>query len=166
MEREILKPIVKASVLKSGKENQRRYIIFPYYGKTLISESEMEAIYPMAYKYLLSVKHELDKRDKGKPNPVGWYAFGRQQGLETSFGVKLLTSPMNIKPNFILWNKANYTFYSGYCVKSNKDLKQLQRRLNSEEMEFYINGVSRDYQNGYKSFAKSFIAGFPVPTSI
>ena len=56
----------------------------------------MEAKYPMVYQYLLSVKHELDKRDKGKPNPIGWYAFGRQQGLETSFGVKLLTSPINI----------------------------------------------------------------------
>ena len=166
VEREILKPIVKASVLKSGKENQRRYIVFPYYGKTLIPESEMESKYPMAYQYLLSVKCELDKRDKGKPNPVGWYAFGRQQGLETSFGVKLLTSPINVKPNFILWDKPNYTFYSGYCVKSSKNLRQLQQQLNSQDMKFYINSISRDYQNGYKSFAKAFIAHFPVPTTI
>ena len=29
-------------------------------------------------------------------------------------------------------------------------------------MEFYINHVSRDYQNNYKSFAKSFIEKFGI----
>jgi len=29
-------------------------------------------------------------------------------------------------------------------------------------MEFYIKHVSRDYQNGYKSYAKSFISNFGI----
>lgn len=56
------------------------------------------------------MKPELDKRDKGKLNPVSWYAFGRTQGLESTFGEKLLTSTMNKKPNFIYCEDEESTF--------------------------------------------------------
>lgn len=38
----------------------------------------------------------------------------------------------------------------------------LVKYLNSKDMEFYINNVSRNYQNNYKSFAKSFIEKFGI----
>jgi len=93
---------------------------------------------------------------------VAWYAFGRSQGLDTSFGKKILTSPINLKPNFIVWEREEYTFYAGYCIKFDGDLKLLAQYLNSKDMEFYINHISRNYQNNYKSFAKSFIEKFGV----
>ncbi len=101
-------------------------------------------------------------RDKGKPNPVAWYAFGRSQGLDTSFGKKILTSPLNKKPNFIVWEKEDYTFYAGYCIKYDGDLYELAKELNSSDMEFYINHVSRSYQNNYKSYSKTFIKNFGI----
>ena len=166
IERDILKPIVKASVLKSPNEDQNRYIIFPYRKignkHTIIHENELKNKFPLAYSYLLSVKENLDKRDKGKINPVAWYAFGRSQGLETSFGKKILTSPINLKPNFIVWEKEEFTFYAGYCIKFDGDLRLLAKYLNSDDMEYYISHVSRDYQNNYKSFAKSFIEKFGI----
>ncbi len=123
IESDLLKPMVKASILKNNREKQKRLILFPYRknkrGKhTIIEETELADKHPKTYEYLLSIKALLDRRDKGKKNPVGWYAFGRQQGLDLSFGEKILTSPINLHPNFILWNKPEYTFYSGYCVKS------------------------------------------------
>jgi len=166
VEREILRPIIKASVLKNPDENQNRFIIFPYKkvsGKhIIIQEKDMKKDFPLTYKYFLAIREALDNRDKGKPNPVAWYAFGRSQGLDTSFGRRILTSPINLKPNFLVWEKEEYTFYAGYCIKFDGDLKLLTQHLNSKDMEFYINHVSRDYQNNYKSFAKSFIEKFGI----
>ncbi|HGJ65825.1 TPA: N-6 DNA methylase [bacterium] len=166
IEKSILKPIIKASVLKDSNENQERYVIFPYRKindkHVIISENELKNEFPMTYRYFLAIKDRLDKRDKGKPNPVAWYAFGRSQGLDTSFGKKILTSPINLKPKFIVWEKEGFTFYAGYCIKYDGDLKVLAEYLNSSDMEFYINNISRDYQSNYKSFAKSFIEKFGI----
>ncbi len=166
IEKDILKPIVKVSVLKSPNDEQNRYIIFPYkkiYGKyTIIPEKELENLYPYTYKYFLAIKDRLLLRDKGKKNPVAWYAFGRSQGLDTSWGKKILVSPLSLSPNFIVWEKEEYTFYAGYCIKFDGDLHWLANQLNSEDMKFYIKYVARDYQNGYKSYAKSFISNFGI----
>jgi adenine-specific DNA-methyltransferase len=166
IEREILKPIVKVSVLKNPNEDQNRFIIFPYKkvgGKhVILEENDLKEKYPYTYKYFRTIKGILDARDKGKPNPVAWYAFGRSQGLDTSFGKKILTSPLNLKPNFLVWKKEEYTFYAGYCIKYDGDLDLLAEYLNSNDMEFYIKNISRNYQNNYKSFAKSFIERFGI----
>ncbi|MCX7759409.1 MAG: N-6 DNA methylase [bacterium] len=166
VEKAILKPIVKVSVLKSSNEEQNRWIIFPYKkvsGKyTIIPEEELKELYPYTYRYFLAMKDRLLLRDKGKKNPVAWYAFGRSQGLDNSWGKKILFSPLSPKPNFIVWEKEEYTFYAGYCIKFDGDLNWLARQLNSEDMEFYIKYVSRDYQKGYKSYAKSFIQNFGI----
>jgi len=166
IEKDILKPIVKVSVLKSPNEEQNRWIIFPYkkiYGKhTIIPESELKNLYPYTYKYFLAIKDRLLLRDKGEKNPVAWYAFGRSQGLDTTWGKKILVSPLSRHPNFIVWEKEEYTFYAGYCIKFEGDLHWLAKQLNSEDMEFYIKYVGRDYQNGYKSYAKSFISNFGI----
>lgn len=166
IERNILKPIVKVSLLKSSDEEQNRYIIFPYkkvHGKhTILPENELKSLYPNTYKYFLAIKDRLLLRDKGKPNFAGWYAYGRSQGLDTSWGKKILVSSLNLKPNFIVWEKEDYTFYAGYCIKFDGDLQWLAKQLNSEDMQFYIKHVARDYQNGYKSYAKSFISNFGI----
>jgi adenine-specific DNA-methyltransferase len=166
IEADMLRPIIKASVLRADLAAQERYVIFPYQkqnGKhAIIPEARLRRDYPLAYDYFLAVRDILAARDKGRPNPVAWFAFGRSQGLDTSFGEKILTAPMNAAPRFIVWKDARYTFYSGYCIKFDGDLQWLAAQLNSPEMAFYINLVSRDYQNNYKSFAKSFIADFYV----
>ena len=166
IEREILKPIIKASVLKSPDEEQNRFIIFPYrkiWGKHhIIPEKELSERYPLTYRYFLSIKDILLNRDKGKSNSVIWYAFGRSQGLDTSFGKKILTSGMNKEPNFIVWEREEYTFYAGYCIKYDGDLYELAKELNSDDMKFYIEHTSRHYQNDYKSYSKTFIKNFGI----
>jgi len=165
IEKSILKPIVKVSTLKSSDDEQNRFIIFPYKlvkGKHVaLSEEELKQNYPLTYKYFLTVKKRLLMRDKGKKISP-WYAFGRTQGLNTSFGEKILVSPIGNKPNFIVWKKPEYTFYSGYCIKYNGDLNKLVKQLNSEDMDFYIKHTSRAYRNGYRSYSKSFIYNFGV----
>lgn len=166
IEKAILKPIIKGSKLKNSNEEITEYVLFPYRQKsnkhTIISENELKQKYPLAYNYLLSVKDELDKRDNGVPNSVAWYAFGRSQGLDTSFGEKIIFSPMNHKPNFVYYNKPECTFYSGYCIKYNGDISNLLQQLNSQRMENFVSMSSRDFRGGWKAYNKKIIENFEV----
>jgi adenine-specific DNA-methyltransferase len=90
IERSILKPIIKGSLLKSSHDKIKESVLFPYQKNVhnkhqIIPEEILMGKYPLAYEYLLSVKDELDKRDNGQKNPVAWYAFGRSQGRKTKF---------------------------------------------------------------------------------
>jgi methylase of polypeptide subunit release factors len=166
IEKSILKPIVKGSRLKHSSDNIREYILFPYQrtnGKhTIIPEDELKVKYPFAYDYLSSVKPELDKRDNGTPNSVAWYAFGRSQGLDTSFGEKIIFSPMNDKPNFIYYANPDCTFYSGYCIKYDGDASFLIPQLNSERMEKFVSMSSRDFRGGWKAYNKKIVENFEI----
>ncbi len=166
IERSILRGIVKGSKLKHSEEAVREYVLFPYKpvnGKnTIIPEEELKENYPLAYDYLLSVKPELDKRDNGTPNSVAWYAFGRSQGLDTSFGEKIIFSPINDKPNFIYYANPECTFYSGYCIKYDGDVSFLISQLNSERMEKFVSMSSRDFRGGWKAYNKKVIENFQI----
>ncbi len=168
LESGITRAILKASVMQNGYDRKERIIIFPYDNEKLVKESHLQNQYPCAYQYLKKHKNDLLKRDKGKHDPNRWYAFGREFGLTTTFGDKLITSGMNKRPNFQKCPSAEYTFYAGYCVKPKRhvDTDELLSVLNSEEMDFYIRHTSRDYQNGWKSYAKSFIQNFGIPSHI
>ena len=169
LERWILRPIVKASVLKDGCDPVQRAVIFPYddHGK-LLPEKYIADNAPTAYEWLLSHKSRLLNRDKGRFDPARWYAFGRQVSITSGFGPKILTSGMNRRPNFQLCPDPDATFYSGYCIKpkAGVDTGRLLNTLNSDDMDFFIRHTSRPYQGGWMSYAKSFIKDFPVPQSV
>lgn len=168
IEADITRPILKASVMKDGRDTKRRIIIFPYINGRLMPEQYLLENFPLAYQYLSEHKQQLLARDKGGFDAARWYAFGREFGLTTTFGDKLLTSGMNIKPNFQKCPAPEYTFYSGYCVKpkAGVDADKLLSVLNSDDMEFYIRHTSRDYQHGWKSYAKSFIQDYGIPSHV
>lgn len=167
IERKLLKPVVKGSRLKSSGDVITEYILFPYEkdvnGKhKIIPEERLRAIYPNAFNYFVSVKNELDKRDNGKLNAVAWYAFGRAQGLDTSFGTKIIFSPMNRFPNFVLYENPDCTVYSGYFIKYSGDYQLLLAQLNSQRMADFISVAGRDFQGGYKGYNKKVVENFII----
>ena len=168
LEKGILKPIIKGSKLKHSEEEIKEFVLFPYRKinkkHSIIPESEIKEKFPLAYDYLLSVKPELDKRDNGKTNPVAWYAFGRSQGLDTSFGEKIIFSPMNEKPNFVHYSNPECTFYSGYCIKkiNGFSIEKLMFQLNSERMDKFVSMSSRDFRGGWKAYNKKIIENFEI----
>ncbi|MDR3232797.1 MAG: N-6 DNA methylase [Planctomycetaceae bacterium] len=166
LEKAILKPIIKGSKLKHSQQPITEYVLFPYKkqnGKhTIIPEDELQDKYPFAYRYLLSVKPELDKRDNGRTNPAAWYAFGRSQGLDTSFGAKIIFSPMNHKPNFVYYANPDCTFYSGYCIQFDGDMNELLPQLNSDRMQEFVASSSRDFRGGWKAYNKKIIENYEV----
>ncbi len=164
LENGILKPIIKASTLKKEAQNIKEYVLFPYHNGLIINELDLKSTFPLAYAYLCEVREELDKRDAGKVNSVAWYAYGRSQGLQTSFGRKILFSPMNLRPNFILSENTEATFYSGYCIKYDGDMDLLLEQLNSERMQQYISVSSRDFRGGWKAYNKKILENFIINT--
>ena len=167
IEKQILKPIIKGSKLKKSDDPIKEYILFPYqkdeHGKhKIIPEKALQSDYPLAYHYLISIKPQLDKRDNGKPNAVAWYAFGRAQGLDTSFGKKIIFSPMNRFPNFVKHENEECCVYSGYFLKYNGDHELLLRQLNSQRMADFIANAGRDFQGGYKGYNKKVVENFII----
>ena len=166
LERRMLRPIVKASVMKNGRDPARRVVIFPYdeSGAPLPEERVREEA-PQVYAWLLRNKARLLSRDKGNADPRRWHAFGRHVSITSGFGDKILTAGMNLRPDFQRCPDPAATFYSGYCVKPfpHVDGERLLEALNSPEMEFFIGQTSRPYQGNWMSYAKSFIKDFPVP---
>ena len=164
IEKDLCVPIIKASTYKG--ENQNLFLIFPYKNEKIIPQDIFQKNYPEAYKYFLKHRDILATRDKGGgKNYEEFYAFGRNQGLRTSFGKKIITSTMNMTPHFYVIEDKKSSFYAGYCIKPkiNVDLYELCEVLNSNLMKEHINSVSKSYRGGYKSYAKSFLKDFVHP---
>ncbi|MBF8280463.1 MAG: N6 Mtase protein [Candidatus Magasanikbacteria bacterium] len=164
IEKSLCVPIIKASTYKGIDQNL--FLIFPYKNEKVIPHIIFRKTYPEAYKYFLHHKVALSMRDKGGgENYEEFYAFGRNQGLKTSFGKKIITSTMNLAPRFYVVNDERASFYAGYCIKPKKDasLYELCDALNSDLMKEHISSVSKSYRGGYKSYAKSFLKDFVHP---
>lgn len=167
LENLMLRPIIKASVAKSGKDIRERVLIYPYSrkGKEL-TEKQLKEAAPLTHQWLRRNQNTLAQRDKGAINPKKWFLFGRRVSITTGFGEKILTSGINPKPNFQHSRNAEATFYSGYAIKPKKGISitKLLQSLNSPEMELWIKSTSRPMRNGWYSYAKSHIKDFPVQT--
>jgi len=169
IEKQITKKCIHAGTAKTTAQvdNERRWIIFPYkmVGKKycIIPEMELKRKYKECYKYLLAIKSELEKRDKGKKKYETWYAYGRTQGLETYIGTKIVVPTISNKPRFVIANKGDALIYAGYGIYFDGDIDILAKILNSKLMWYYIKKTSKRYASGYMSLAKNFIKNFSIP---
>ncbi len=170
IEPEIVKTLYKVPELKNCENlsDVKRHIIFPYFkgksGYEIIKEDDFKDRYPMAFSYLLAMKSELDKRDKGKPNPVAWYAYGRTQGLN-KYGRKLLFPTFADTPKFLLVEDDTALFCNGYGIFENDylDLEELIAVLNSKVMDYYVSNTSYSIEGGYYCYQKKYIERFSLP---
>jgi len=186
VEKEVTKPLIKISEMKKQSDvtNNFKRIIVPYrltnVGATPILEHEFQLKYPECYKYFVSIKDELRKRDKGKIEYSPFYAWGRTQGLTRS-GKKLITPTFSKTPRFLIVEDESY-FTNGYGIfYKNRDedvslfpddnepitnescIDVLQKILNSIVMEYYINKTSVAIEGGYPCYQKNFIEKFSIP---
>ncbi|MBS5063620.1 MAG: N-6 DNA methylase [Hungatella hathewayi] len=170
IEPDLVKKIYKIPELSSCNSINEvaRYIIFPYrkgrQGYEIIPENELKEQYHGTYQYLSAIKEELDKRDKGKGNPVAWYAYGRTQGLN-KFGRKLLFPTFAYKPKFMLVEEEDALFCNGYGIFENDflALEELMAVLNSTVMRYYVSHTSYMIEGGYYCYQKKYIERFSIP---
>jgi len=165
LEKGAVRSILKASVLKNGKDKLERVVIFPYGddGK-LIPEDAFKDQFPYVYNWLSQNKKVLLSRDKGEIDKKKWYGYGREVGIKTSFGHKILTSSINPSPNFQICDDPAAMFYSGYCIKPRIDIElaSLVKKLNSPAMEYHVREFSQPFRNGWFSYAKRYIQDFTL----
>lgn len=167
--KEITRKIIKISDANNDEDVRKNKlrIIFPYRvtskGYEIIPEKELQTKFPECYDYLLSIKNELSTRDKGKKSYPSWYAYGRGQGFEIG-GPKLLTPTFSQKPKFMFDGVGESLFCNGYAISNSEfDLKILQKILNSQIMDYYINLTSVSLEGGFPCFQKNFIERFTIP---
>ena len=169
LEPEYLRTIIKASLYKDGHDPVDRRLIFPYESNgTLIPQNSLAKRAPQIYQHLHQNRTRLEARDKGRMRADNWHALGRRVGITNSFGPKIITPPISNRPNFQLSTDPDTTFYSGYAVKPKFPipLEDLVAALNSPDMDFFIQQTSRVYNQGWRSYAATYIENFPVPREI
>lgn len=170
IESKITKEVIKINRINSDADikNNILRIIYPYKydsnNVVSLNEIELKTNYPQCYKYLLSIKKELMKRDKGKITKRNWFEYGRTQNLKLSTSTKILVPSIAKKPKFIFCNKKDILFCEGYTLEPNNYNKELLLKvLNSNIMDYYIKQTSRVYSCDYFGYSKSFIKNFSIP---
>ena len=169
IEKKAVRRILKASAMKQGRDKIERVVIYPYDSRgKLLPEEAFKEEFPLAYTWLLANKTRLLARDKGTFKAKKWFGFGREVGIRSALGDKILTSGMNPSPNFQICEDPDTLFYSGYCIKPrlNIDLGVLARELNSPAMAAHVQTFAQPFRGGWYSYAKRYIQDFPVSTDL
>lgn len=170
IEKSICINVAKPNIIKNEDElaEKMQKAIFPYItdenSSKLIAEDTMVVQYPYAYKFLLAVKDELSKRDKGKGVYPEWYAYGRTQGM-LNFGKKLLLPYITSSPVAVLSTDEDLLFYCGYAIFSDdiNELLVLKKIIQSSVFWYFVLNTSKPYSKGYMSLAKNYIKDFGIP---
>jgi methylase of polypeptide subunit release factors len=170
VEKEIVKPLIKISSIKSNDDliSNNRGVIFPYKivddKPTVISLTEMYDKFPKSTKLLASWKHQLIKRDKGRIPPESWYRWGRTQSM-IPVNKKLLTKTFNSGPRFFL-DETDSFFSNGYAITvkdKSYDIEFVKEVLNSKIFYYYAKLSSFEIEGGYQCYQKNFIERFCLP---
>lgn len=166
IENDIISYYFKLTKLQDQKLIQ--FILFPYNeDNTIISEKILQDKFPLTYNYLLVIKSELSRRDKGKVDKYeAWYAYGRKQGLNKINGNNILIIPSiignNCKPQIINieeYKDKRILFTSGFVL----DYELINKKFNleyffSNEFFKYVKENGRIYpavKNNYYSISAS-----------
>lgn len=179
IEKSICREAIKPNTLKLASEIEKNTekLIFPYKIENLeinlfkekkqslkiIDEDTLKKDFSNTYKYLITQKEILSKRDKGNREYEIWYAFGRNQALLIS-GYKLLLPYITNEPCFVYTENQDLLFYNGYAIFSDsiEELHVLQKILMSKIFWFYIETTSKPYAGNYFSVAKNYIKNFGI----
>ena len=156
---------------EAAMPGERKHILFPYTGEPdhkmpyrILEEEQLAFKFPLCYQYLIDCRPVLAARDKGKPNPVAWYAYGRSQGLNCR-GPKLLFPMFSRRPKFLPEPDGEILFCNGYAITQGGryPLEVLAKILNSDVMEYYISRVSYCLKGDYKCYQKKYLRNFSIP---
>ena len=163
-ENEILRPVVKASTLDSDN-----MIIFPYtwsgkFNKYVpIDEEYFMTTYPKTYRYLVSKKSILNKRDMEKN--LCWFQYARSQGIQNSFNKKIVLKHVLSNDTDVCEIKEldeKTLVYSGIyiVVKDSSNYNLVRNALLSEEFHKYLMLVGKDMSGGYKNVSAKVVKEF------
>lgn len=184
IEKTITKPYFQTS---SGEDNLYTYrtfkpnarVIYPYVLNgskvDLISLSDIELNYPLAYSYLLEFKSILNnpKRDI-KPTPKSsneWHRYGRHQSLDNcSLAEKLIVGVLSKGNKYavdVFGTLISSGGTAGYCVvalpqNSNYNIYYIQALLNSKYLEWFCALYGEIFRGGYIARGTKVLNNLPI----
>ena len=177
MEKSILKKLLKGKdIRKWSVKWADYYVIYPYKvekGKAwLIPISEIEAEYPLTYKYFKHYEGELKSRENNRfKTEDNWHQFGRLQNIEKFEQTKIMTQVLASHNTFAFDDISEYYFVGGgnaggYGIVLKDEYKEsyyyILALLNSNVLEFYLKNISTPFRGGYFSYGKRFIEKLPI----
>lgn len=190
IEAAIMRRCIKESRFEGDIDNT--YILFPYYEKPVnnindktyepYTELEIKEKFPFAYKYLCSIRSELEARDMD--SNTDWFLFGRSQGLQNSFRKKLIFKhvvdrskksivPYIIDEDIIVYSKIYTTIDPKICIIDgvfNKDeesrrLKEVFEIFSSYDFWKYCTLTGKPLAGGYLDISTRIIKNFGIKGS-
>jgi type I restriction-modification system DNA methylase subunit len=176
IEAEITKPVLKGGEIRRYSiDKPKNVILFPYKihnnNAQLLSERDLKE-YPLAWKYLQSVRDRLEAREDGKWHIQEWWQFGRNQNIAEMTKPKLLTQVLAKDAAFVTDELAEFCFVGGgnaggYGLHVAPDRKEsdsfMLGLLNSNILDYFVKRISTTFRGGYFSFARRFIEKLPIP---
>lgn len=161
IEREILKKVVRVSMIEEIK-----YVIFPYILEndkkaTFVQDVSIKKHYEKAYQYL------SERLTKAYQSKYGLY-FGRSQGFTCYYDQKIVIpkvasledTPFKIVEKGFLLSGLSIKLRNEYL---GTDLKLILDYLNSDEVRNYLTVISKNYAAGYKSISSTDLKKIKIP---
>ena len=152
----IEKNLTKKCIKASKFNNEIHRVIFPYKnvnGKNeALTEDELFQNYPNGFNYLNDNKAKLLSRDKGKIKKENWYLWGRTQGINNTFGKKIIISPLFLDTPFSFIDE-NVLIYSGYYIIS----ENFDDLFKNESFITSVKNISKPISSGWFSLQKKIL---------
>ena len=175
LEPDLLHPLASGSdVERYALRTLHSLLLFPYRRDKgemrLVSEEELQAL-PLTWEYLCANEAELRRREKGKMDHDGWWAFGRTQSLglhdQPKLGVPRLCRHLRVAADLTGDVDLDNVDVNGIAVRGDQgQILSLAALLNSRPLDFVFRRGSVPFQNDFFSANKQFIAWLPVPTEL
>ncbi|MBZ0191096.1 MAG: Eco57I restriction-modification methylase domain-containing protein, partial [Candidatus Kuenenia stuttgartiensis] len=174
IEKEIVKPLLKgADVHRYSKLQPKIWCIFPYELKNnkvfLYSQKEIKRKFPLAWKYLLENKNELENREHGRFKK-NWWCFSRPQNLTEFEKMKILTPDIASNCQMTIDDKGLYhttTVYSFVFKENGKESsKYFLALLNSKLLWYFLTTTGSVLRGGFFRFKTNYLLPFPIPKEL
>jgi hypothetical protein len=152
-------------------------VVFPYttavgQPPAVMSPTDLQTVFPLAWAYLNHHKSELEGRDVSPPPSAGvFYAYGRHQALETVFIKPKIIYSVNQRGDKYGFDTAGVAVASGGTAgevmilnpKRGYALEFILGLLNQRPIEFFLRKRGSAFRGGYYSRGSAVMSKVPVP---
>ncbi|MEA2065843.1 MAG: TaqI-like C-terminal specificity domain-containing protein [Thermotogota bacterium] len=175
IEKGFVKPLLKgADVHRYLMLAPNIWNIFPYKienGKAILySQNEIKKYFPMAWKYLLENRKELENRERGRMKHDKFYAYIYPKNLTEFEREKIVTPDIASMCQMSLDDKGIYhttTIYSfAFKRNSNESMKYYLALLNSKLLWYFVTATGSILRGNYFRFKTNYLMPFPIPPEL
>ena len=175
IEKEFVKPLLKgADVHRYSKLQPKIWCIFPYELKKnktfLYTQEDIRKKFPLAWKYLLENRKELENREHGRMRNEQFYAYIYPKNLTEFEKAKIITPDIASNCQMTIDDIGLYhttTIYS-FIFKENckESVKYLLALLNSKLLWYFLTSTGSVLRGGFFRFKTNYLMPFPIPKEL